>query len=888
MATFAPKIDANVAYEQPQAPVVDRTGEAIVGAASSLFSTLARTQRSQAKSGPDPLVTGFMDGMRKIESQRAAGQGTRASLNERVLVQNFVAAGGELDADLKAAVEASTGRPFEYLGQTEEQRQTQAMMESEEFQVAFQSARVTLGPDASEEEITQAAMSSVAEQSVAADTIARMRSGQKVNWELQGQASFDNVISNFQKNSIGSLNMIVERGGMLTPDDVSNARKKWDMLKASALSRPPGITDDQWVSIKDKIANMDNLFTTLTQTASSEQAMEQLQSVLVQSMGPASSMSFEELLTGLTAAKSPDVLITNSGVNLAEAMSTLAGKSQANMKVSAETRLIDVATDTAPQGSLVGNTVLDPNNLPEEFAQYKGTTPEQHLADLKANNVLMSTVTPADLGKPGAAQQFAEAMQASGVVLMTSDKFVSSDMMRKIIGGNNTKMVLDQLDQMAPEDANEARILMRSGLEKQLGMLKANVGSIDRNVKDGGYDLNLVWDEQDKTYYATNEMYFKHFRQTRGTGDYNRAFVDGKGLRFGPSDHWAPKDVKDAHDRRKAIDLANRAMKDFALPEPEETVVGTQDTSVEMPSDTSTLGLIKEFEGFRTNAYWDVNAFRTGYGSDTVTKADGTIVKVTKDTVVTREDAERDLARRAQEFANTAMRQTGSKVWNEFPENVKAALTSIAYNYGSLPGRILDEVRSGDVEAIARAVEGLQNDNDGINRNRRLKEAAVIRGEGLPAAVESAIQDTGLNDDGSGGRGGQRGPRTEEGLEVMTEVPTMATPEGLSITDAVELAADQADLDRQARADEAAAETDVNRSKLQAGASKVVNAEMINAMVSSMLSAKQKRQIKAAGYNVDDVEFFESQEEAEAALAAGEVERGTLYVDKLGNVFLLE
>ena len=59
-------------------------------------------------------------------------------------------------------------------------------------------------------------------------------------------------------------------------------------------------------------------------------------------------------------------------------------------------------------------------------------------------------------------------------------------------------------------------------------------------------------------------------------------------------------------------------------------------------------------------------------------------------------------------------------------------------------------------------------------------------------------------------------------------------------------------------------------------------------MVSSMLSAKQKRQIKAAGYNVDDVEFFEDQQEAEAALAAGEVESGTLYVDKLGNVLILK
>src|SRR3990167_11056337 len=70
------------------------------------------------------------------------------------------------------------------------------------------------------------------------------------------------------------------------------------------------------------------------------------------------------------------------------------------------------------------------------------------------------------------------------------------------------------------------------------------------------------------------------------------------------------------------------------------------------PVDVSAEGLLRKFEGFRENAYWYNNAYRVGYGSDTVTRADGTIVPVTKDTKVTGDDAERDLARRSGEFSS--------------------------------------------------------------------------------------------------------------------------------------------------------------------------------------------------------------------------------------------
>lgn len=150
--------------------------------------------------------------------------------------------------------------------------------------------------------------------------------------------------------------------------------------------------------------------------------------------------------------------------------------------------------------------------------------------------------------------------------------------------------------------------------------------------------------------------------------------------------------------------------------------------------------LTRKFEGFIPTAKFDVNAERVGYGSDTITTPEGKVVPVTKGTTTTQKDAERDLKRRIEtEFIPRAAAQVGQENWDRLPENVAGALTSVAYNYGSLPNKVAAAVKTGNVNAIANAVEALADDNKGINRGRRMSEAATIRGSEMPgtAAVPS-------------------------------------------------------------------------------------------------------------------------------------------------------
>lgn len=139
-----------------------------------------------------------------------------------------------------------------------------------------------------------------------------------------------------------------------------------------------------------------------------------------------------------------------------------------------------------------------------------------------------------------------------------------------------------------------------------------------------------------------------------------------------------------------------------------------------------TKSLIRKHEGFSSKAYWDVNAYRAGYGSDTYTDASGRVHKVTKSSVVSKADAERDLVRRSGIFASAARKKVGGQAWDKLPMDTQAALTSVAYNYGSLSDSLTKTVQTGDLKKIASHVKSLGGHNKGINRKRRNDEANLI------------------------------------------------------------------------------------------------------------------------------------------------------------------
>lgn len=190
---------------------------------------------------------------------------------------------------------------------------------------------------------------------------------------------------------------------------------------------------------------------------------------------------------------------------------------------------------------------------------------------------------------------------------------------------------------------------------------------------------------------------------------------------------------------QQAYELRQRALAalDAARYREAEQALGRFTDGVEAAAE-----LIRQREGFIATPEWDVNAFRVGFGSDTITLADGSVRAVTEGISTTVADANRDLYRRIEEFQRTVARQIGRERFEGMNPQQQAALTSIAYNYGSLPQSIVEAVRTGSVEGVQTAIRALGDDNDGVNRERRNVEAAIFGSRaGEAAQTQAYIQE---------------------------------------------------------------------------------------------------------------------------------------------------
>jgi len=148
---------------------------------------------------------------------------------------------------------------------------------------------------------------------------------------------------------------------------------------------------------------------------------------------------------------------------------------------------------------------------------------------------------------------------------------------------------------------------------------------------------------------------------------------------------------------------------------------------------TQAFALILKYEGFNPTAKWDKTNWRIGHGSSTITYADGKVIKLSNNKsqvpsyTITLEDAGRDLRRRtADEFIPKVKRSLGGDTMSAWSNGTIAALTSICYNYGSLPDSIVNAAKTKNTSTLVAAVRALETHNAGINKKRRNKEADYI------------------------------------------------------------------------------------------------------------------------------------------------------------------
>lgn len=195
-------------------------------------------------------------------------------------------------------------------------------------------------------------------------------------------------------------------------------------------------------------------------------------------------------------------------------------------------------------------------------------------------------------------------------------------------------------------------------------------------------------------------------------------------------------------------------------------------------------------EGLRTEPYWDVNHWRIGYGSDTVTRADGSVETVTPFTRITPAEAERDLQRRTAMASDSAKASIGS-AWDGMSAGAKSALTSVVYNYGRVPSDIASAAASGNANALARAIANHAGDNDGVNSRRRLAEAGAVLGKfGVSGPETTRSNQPGMTLESPQQEGDQTAPTAPVENAAFNPTAPVAPEPAPAPTDPVEVAYD--------------------------------------------------------------------------------------------------
>ena len=133
MGIFDPKVDANIAYEQPQQAVASPLG----GIAQWVGGGIA--QARQASGGPtagerkDALelaqTQGLQNSLLKAEALRREGRVDEANRAEQTVLANAARDGMDLSSgSVKALYRATTGRDPEFMGVSQEERMAEAAM----------------------------------------------------------------------------------------------------------------------------------------------------------------------------------------------------------------------------------------------------------------------------------------------------------------------------------------------------------------------------------------------------------------------------------------------------------------------------------------------------------------------------------------------------------------------------------------------------------------------------------------------------------------------------------------------------------------------------------------------------------------------------------------
>jgi len=597
---FAPKTSFNIGYERVVSqPVEDKRGETqakFQAMANQVQASAirAQTQVERAKMGAEnAMIQGYgnlaisafkfgagysrqyqkgvvsgaagewLDSMVKAQDLRDQGQVNEASMFERKSTRAAVGAGVDLDK-YKTEYEAITGRPMEYVGQTREQQVFEMMKSDKNYQMAYLAAQGTLGPNASEEQLTSAALASIQKQAIATNTLALVGAGNQLDWETQVKGAYNTTLDQFDQGIVAGLISRTQQGQPITPGEIDTVLLQHNLM-SQKLIKPAYVSDEQWSSVKQRLDLQKEFLTTLKDARDPDNLLTDMVSQMMQSAeSPEDAMA-------VAAASDSSNLAATLGVNIPEVMNKVSSTAFTDNNFKNRGKIINDLQEVDVTQPVSGNSTFTIDTAPSFLKDHVNDDPKTMQRNVEAGLEMIKNIKPMELQGEGAIKQFYNATMSMAAGMLSDKQFYSSATMSKVFNNPNLEQALSMVAAVDREAADEIRISLRSVANLQRRALKANLQSMESAL------VGAVWDEQDQTYYITGDQgKFLNRPDSTISGE-----MTDKGFKISDTSVTFPEGYKEAIDRRKSINILDSAIGKLSLDGAETEATPTQAQSVE-------------------------------------------------------------------------------------------------------------------------------------------------------------------------------------------------------------------------------------------------------------------------------------------------------------------
>ena len=602
---FAPTFEGEVAYERPMDAVEQPSMTSALAGLGKFFvddygSKLAADAARSASA--DPNLDVFRQGLERVEAIRDEKGDAAARIAENQLASNFANNDVNFGAKYKDVYEKTTGRPWAGYGRDNEAFMLEQAMQDPQVQASYVASYATLPDEATEEERIEYAIGQKATLQASADIIARAKAEGGYKWEVETEAAYGRAIDTFLGTNFGSLVATNKQGGRVGPQALANLQASWSQFKVE-VSRPKGVTEEQWKSTQSKITNIDTMLTNLQKAASSDVLFEDITTAMASALMEAGDGSTQSVLAAMTAIKDPSTLATLSGADVNTFIMDV-GKG-INLEVTQPDLFGHIAEQTGLGNTPSGDITIE--SLPPSVqSKVEGLSPEQYLDGLKASGQLTRLTDANSLQRPEGRQQFVENTAGIGAVLMSmeNDDFLSATFLKELVGNPQFVQNIKTLDTVDPEGATVARTYLRSGLNTELVRQNRNLAAIEATTVASWNGTNYVIDNNalaEKIGGGRVEQFTRSL-QKNYNGDIATAVRDGfrRVIGDGLTDIVQIAglyNLEGAVERRDAISVINNTLNAFSLGTPEgETALTSdqltgQDTTSLIATAQSVLGL---------------------------------------------------------------------------------------------------------------------------------------------------------------------------------------------------------------------------------------------------------------------------------------------------------